>query len=116
VTLLSDVAPFVVSAVGSVPDACCLEFVTACYEKLFSGYSIKNSFDHAQNLLDSKLLNRDSFRLDRRAIVQKGDAYLIETLPDPKRESIWVDLSAVTDTLPSLGMPEEEVLHLIAKN
>lgn len=113
--VLSDAAPFVVTAHGAVPDVCCLEFVGGFYERLFAGYSIQNSFDHARTIIDSKELQCDSLRLDRRVIIRKGDSHLIETMPDPRHESVWVDLSAVSSILSHLGMPKEEVLHLIAK-
>lgn len=115
VRLLSDAAPFLVSATGPISDVCCLEFVGAFHERLFAGFSIQNSFNYAKLILQSKALECKSLRLDRRVIFQKGGARLLETCPDPKRESIWVDLTGVTSVLPHLGMPEEEVLHLIAR-
>lgn len=112
---LSHTAPFVISAVGNVSDACCVEFVGAFYERLFTGFSIKNSFQHSLHVMKAKGIPCESFRLDRRVLLHKNDRQLVETFPDPHRDSIWVDLSQVSHLLDRMGYPEEEILHLISK-
>ena len=113
--ILSEIAPFVISAVGGVPDDSCLEFVRGFYERFFAGYAIKNSYNDALSLLKAKNLAWQNFRLDRRYLIERDNSKFVESTPDQKKNSILVNLDAVANCLNAFGFPEEELLHMIAR-
>ena len=108
-------APFVISAVDSIDDDCCLEFVAAFYERLFDGYAIQNSYEFAVRMLNSKRVDASNLRLDRRQLIERDGSRFVESTPDSKRDSILVNLDLVASTLGAFEMPEEELIHLIAR-
>lgn len=115
VLTLSRVAPFVISAVGEVRDDVCLEFIRCFYERHFSGQSISRSFDDAIRLLDSKSLQADCFRFDRRFLIQQGQSRYIQCVPPGRQNSIIVNLDAVASVLDNFGLQEEEICFLLAR-
>lgn len=115
VVTLSRVAPFVISAVGPVRDDVCLEFIRCFYERHFSGHAISRAFDDAIRLLASKSLPTESFRFDRRFLIQKGHSRHIECKPRGRENSIILNLDAVTNVLSKFGMQEEEICFLLAR-
>lgn len=114
-TILTEVAPFVVTTTGEVEDVSCLEFARAFYDRLFAGYAIHKSFDDALAILRSKRIPEKAFELSRRQLIRKGSSKFIESTPDIRRNSILVNLDAVADKLAHLGLQEEQIFQLIAK-
>lgn len=115
IPILAEIAPFVITAVGPVEDRACLEFVRGFYERLFSGFSIGSSFEHATSLLKTKNIPHHNFRLDRRCLTQRGKSKFVESIPDARKNSILVNLDAVADCLDKFDMPQEEICHLLAR-
>ena len=113
--LLANAAPFVVTSKCEVQDAACVVFTKGFYEHLFAGNSIQGSFQHAQSLLTAREFDPDSFRLSRRSLIKRSDGVFIESVPDPHRDSILVNLDAVKDRLGKFGMGEEELCHMLAR-
>ena len=114
-TSLVEIAPFVITAMGTVNDDACIEFIGGLYEKLFAGFSVHAAFDHAVARVNAAGLESSPFRLDRRQLIQNGDSKLIESTPDPRRNSLLVNLDAVEEDLGNFGMPEEQICHLLAR-
>jgi serine/threonine protein kinase len=112
---LANAAPFVIMSKSEVLDAACTLFLSGFYEHLFSGCSIQGSFDRAMHLLSAKGFEPDSFRLARRSLIKRADGLFVESTPDPNRDSILVNLDAVSTRLGSFGMSTEELCHLIAR-
>ena len=115
ITTLADVAPFVITAVGLVDDEACLHFTAGLYERLFVGSGVASAFDHAIHLLRSKALPLQSFRLNRRCLIEQGGSKFIESRPDSRQDSILINLDAVAERLNTCGMSEEELCHLLAR-
>jgi hypothetical protein len=113
--LLSQAAPFVITADAQVGDAECTEFICGFYEWLFSGFSITLSFDHAIQLLQAKGLKSDNLKLSRRGLVTKGNTIYVRCSPQNHRDSILVNLDGVSHKLDYMGMEKEDLLHLIAR-
>jgi len=67
------------------------------------------------NFLKSKLLPAEIFRLDRRSLNKRDQSIFVESTPDPRRNSILVNLDAVAHKLSAFGVPQEELLHLVAR-
>jgi hypothetical protein len=114
-TVLTDIAPFVVTTAEDVEDNACLEFVRGFYERLFAGYAIHKSFDDALAILRSKRIPEKAFVLSRRQLIRKNNSKFIESTPDIRRNSILVNLDQVADRLANLGLQEEQIFQLIAK-
>lgn len=112
---LVELAPFVITSRNTVTDDECLCFVQGLYESLFRGNSIHTAFEHAQQLLATKNLRKNSFRLTRRELVRRPDGLFVESLPDPNRDSILVNLDAVSHALDSFDMTREELCHLLRR-
>lgn len=115
VDTLCQAAPFVITADAPVGDAECIEFVGGFYERLFSGFSITSSFDHAIHLLQAKGLHCSNFKLSRRGLVTNGNTIYVKSAPGTHRETILVNLDDVVDKLDNMGMEREELLHIIAR-
>jgi hypothetical protein len=115
IATLANAAPFVITSKCEVLDAACTLFISGFYEHLFAGHSVQGSFDHALHLLAAKGFETDSFRLSRRSLIKRADGLFVESTPDPNRDSILVNLDAVSTRLGSFGMTAEELCHLIAR-
>lgn len=113
--ILAAAAPFVITAIGDVSDAVCLEFVSGFYERLFSGSPIKLAFDHAINLLNAKNIDCSNFCLDRRRLISKSNSIFIESAPDNQHDTILVNLDKVSEYLDNFDIEREELLHLISR-
>jgi hypothetical protein len=112
---LGKAAPFVITSKCEVEDDTCIAFVEAFYEYLLTGNPIQASYDHAIQVLGARGMRQDSFRLSRRCLLRRKGSVLVESEPDPARDSILVNLDAVADRLGSFGMSEEELCYLLAK-
>lgn len=112
---LGKAAPFVITARCEVQDDAAILFIEGLYERLFKGHSVQGSFDHAIKLLGAKGMPADNFCLSRRSLLKEGESYFVESQPVPDRDTILVNLDAVAEQLKSFGMPEEELLHLLAR-
>jgi hypothetical protein len=66
-------------------------------------------------LLASKSLPMESFRFDRRFLLQKGDSRHIECVPQGRENSIILNLNAVAKDFQNFGMHEEEICFLLAR-
>jgi hypothetical protein len=113
--LLASTAPFVVTSKCAAQDAACVVFTRGFYEHLLTGNSVQGSFQHAQSLLTARQFEPESFRLSRRSLIKRSDGVFIESVPDPHRDSILVNLDAVKDRLGKFGMSEAELLHMLAR-
>ena len=115
VAALANAAPFVVTSIADVPDEACILFAGGLYECLLPGNSVQSSFDHAVHLLKAKGFAPSLFALSRSCLVARGDSLMIESTPQLHRDSIWVNMDEVADSLDALGMSREEVLHQVAR-
>lgn len=114
-TKLANIAPFVITAIGKIADDACILFVKGFYEFFFKSHSIQASFDHALSLLAVREFPVNTFQLSRRHPVRHQNSYFVHCYPSPNRDSILVNLDAVTDKLSSFGMSTEELCHLLVK-
>ena len=115
IEILSNAAPFVVTAKCSVIDKACILFTRGFYGWLFRDHSIQASYEHAVGLLGAKDLPTESFALSRRSLVTCADSIFIESQPKLDRDSILINLDAVRNQLGSFGMSEDTLLHLLAR-
>lgn len=110
---LSDVAPFVITALGRVSDEACAAFVGSFYERLFSGSGIQSAFDQTIQLLRVNKLPSQQFRLDRRALIREGGSVFAHITPDPPRDAILINLDEVMPSVSKLGLTESRLCHLL---
>jgi len=101
--------------VGPVDDQVCLNFSQNFYDRLLGGSGIQSAFNDTIALLNARKFKTRAFRLDRRSLITRKEGRFLECVPDPKRDSILINLDDVADDLTRFGMPEEELCHLIAK-
>lgn len=88
-SILTGIAPFVITVFGPIKDDICLQFIRGFYERYFSGYSIRKAFEDSMRLLKSKTLPAANFRLDRRCFIEKGDSRYIESIYQLAREIVF---------------------------
>jgi len=112
---LSQVSPFVLSAIGAINDSLCIEFARHFYERHFAGIGVPSAWEQARNALRSQGFTDLPFRLDRRQLINKGSSKFIECRPSARHNGILVNLDAVVWQLDSLGMPQDELLYLLDK-
>ncbi|MCG3132219.1 MAG: hypothetical protein FLDDKLPJ_03052 [Phycisphaerae bacterium] len=114
--VLAQTAPYVITSVGAVSDSAALSFVKAFYERFFQGHAIASAFDAAVIVAQSQGADASVFRLHRRQLVRKGASKYVECTPSPRyNNSILVNLDAVWQHIPLLGMSEEQLTYLIEK-
>lgn len=112
---LVEIAPFVITTDGAIPDETCLDFVRGFYERLFLGSAINNAFDHAIKSIESKGRDASPFALSRRCLIQSGGSKFVESRPLPGMDTVLVNVDAVADDAKRLGIGEEELCNLLAK-
>lgn len=113
--ILTGIAPFVITAFGSIRDTICSQFVRGFYDRYFAGYSLQKAFDDSIHLLASKTIPAEQFRLDRRCFIEKNNSRYVESTPTGKRNTILLNLDNVAAHLGIFGMPEEELCHLLSR-
>ena len=112
---LGEIAPFVISGIGSIDDEACIQFTGSFYERLFAGYSISKAFEDAGSILASKNLSSECLQLSRRQLIRRGGSNFVESRPQPHQDSILVNVDLVSQKISKLNLQDEVVYELIAK-
>ncbi|HKD09586.1 MAG TPA: hypothetical protein VKB79_27010 [Bryobacteraceae bacterium] len=112
---LGEVSPFLITVSGPADDAGCIEFVSGFYEGLFRTGSVEQAFRAGLMRLDvadrkdgvKPLLSRRSATLPGRKIIQ--------TYPNPKFDSILVDITDAEPDIDVIGVERDYLLFLLTR-
>jgi hypothetical protein len=108
-------APFVITALGQVPDEECITFSARFYESFFRTGSVDTSFRFAVLALKTDGLDASHFELMRRAKVLKPSGDFVESHPGLDGDSILVNLDSVREKLDSLAISRGELERSLEK-